>query len=141
MEQTGKPTIPSQFKTQANIPIKSSEYRSKTPQPERFSIPIHSRSKTPPSRPPPLSHRPHIRRHTAEFQPILCNICNETYTSKATYEQHEKSQKHVSNETQNKNTAREIKKRVIEGKIEAYKIVMKNLQNEIDELTVTLSSF
>ncbi len=110
------------------------EPRSQSHEPNQCRRP---RSQTPPRS---IPQRPCVRRHIPEFKSILCKICNQTYSTKATYDIHEKSHKHTINREHDVKIGTDIKRRVIESKIEAYKMVMKNLQNEIDELTITLSS-
>jgi transposase-like protein len=143
----------SQVETQTTLPhlwqslneekIKKTERRSQTPTPHK-NEPIHPRSKTPPVCRTPqviLPPRPRVRRHISEFKPILCKICNQTYSTKATYDTHEKSHKHTINQVYDEKIGIDIKRRVIEAKIEAYKMVMKNLQSEIDQFEITLNSF
>lgn len=110
------------------------EPRSQSCEPNQCRRP---RSQTPPRS---IPQRPCVRRHTSSFKAIICKVCNQSYSTKATYDIHEKSHKHTINREYDVKIETDIKRRVIESKIEAYKIVMKTLQHEIDELTITLSS-
>lgn len=134
VENQTQTTLPKFWKGQ------KTERRSQSPTPNK-SVSLYPRSQTPtPCRTHILPQRPCVRRHISEFKPIFCKICNQTYSTKATYDIHEKSHKHTINQVYDEKIGIDIKRRVIEAKIEAYKMVMKTLQNEIDELTLTLSS-